>query len=134
MPGNRDHWNNDCRRHAGHGRNGLAVSLHGAVMAGGRQWIVVNFPGVVLLIAGCGISPTFEADYRYEVVKLMPDGSTTVNGNASSARAVTGEGGGFEHPGIGMIRTSVSNLDADSATIEVIYPDKSSGKLELKIA
>src|SRR5262245_32182119 len=104
--------------------------MNGAVMAGRRRWIVVKVLAVPLLITGCGISPTYEADYRYEVVKLMPDGSTNVIGNGSSARAVTGEGGAFEHPGIGMIRTSISKVDADSATIEVNYPDQSSGRVE----
>ena len=134
MPRNRVHWNDDCGRRAGH-RVRLTESIgEGADMVSGRRWIVVTVPGVVVLLAGCGLSPTYEADYRCEVVKLMPDGSTNVIGSDSSARAVTGEGGRFQHPGIGMIRTSVLKVDADSATIEVIYPDQSTGKLELKIA
>jgi len=88
--------------------------------------------GCLLLIAGCVASPRYEADYTYEVIKKVADGSTQVVDKGKAERETAGDSGGFEHPGIGMIRTGVRRIDNENATIEVTYPDKTAGKLELR--
>jgi hypothetical protein len=88
--------------------------------------------GCLLLIAGCGASPHFEADYTYEVIKKAADGSTQVVDEGKAERETVGDSGGAEHPGIGMIRTGVRRIGNEEATIDVTYPDRTTGKLELR--
>jgi hypothetical protein len=88
---------------------------------------------VVLLFAvGCGASERYEVDYSYEIIKKRADGSTQVVDKGKAERETIGDAGGFEHPGIGMIRTGVRRIDKEKATIEVTYPDKTTGMLELR--
>jgi hypothetical protein len=87
---------------------------------------------VLLLVAGCGPSHSYEAEYTYEIIMKSADGSTQVVDKGKVQRETLGDAGGFEHPGIGMIRTGVRKIDADEATIGVTYPDKTTSTLELR--
>jgi len=77
-------------------------------------------------------SRSYEADYSYEVIKKAADGSTQVVEKGKSERTMEGDAGGSEVQGIGIIRTGLRKIDHEKATIEVIYPDKTSGTLELR--
>jgi hypothetical protein len=101
-------------------------------MSSSKSCIGAGAFGCLLLIAGCGAPPSHEADYTYEVVKKAADGSTQVVDKGKAEREAVGDSGGFEHPGIGMIRTGVRRIDKEGATIEVTYPDETTGKLELR--
>jgi hypothetical protein len=91
-------------------------------------------PGVwvLLLAVGCGASQRYEVDYSYEIIKKGADGSTQVVDKGKAERETIGDAGGVEHPGIGMIRTGVRRIGDEKATIEVTYPDKTTGMLELR--
>ena len=98
-----------------------------------NKWSIgVGVVSCLLQIAGCSASRTYEADYTYEVIKKAADGSVEVVSKEKSERTAEGDAGGFEHQGIGMIRTGAKKVGKDSATIEVTYPDKTNGTLELR--
>jgi hypothetical protein len=98
-----------------------------------KKWSFgVGVVSCLLLIAGCSASRTYEADYTYEVMKKAADGSVEVVGKGKSQRTAEGDAGGSEFQGVGMILTGARKVGKDTATIEVTYPDKTNGTLELR--
>jgi hypothetical protein len=87
---------------------------------------------VLPLVASCGPSHGYQADYTYEVIKRAADGSTQVVGRGKSERTMEGDAGGCEVQGIGPIATGIGRIDKDKATIPVTYPDKTTSILELR--
>src|SRR5947209_12078476 len=92
----------------------------------------VGVVSCLLLVAGCSASPTYEADYSYEVLKKAADGSVEIVGTGKSERTAEGDTGGSDFQGIGIIRTGARKVGQDTATILVNYPDQTNGTLELR--
>jgi hypothetical protein len=87
--------------------------------------------GSVIVAAGCSGSSAYEVDYKFEVLKKAPDGTVEVVGKGTSQKTKSGEAGGGDYPGIGAISTGARKVGKDAATIEITYPDKTTGTLEL---
>ena len=87
--------------------------------------------GSVIVVAGCSGSSAYEVDYEFEVLKKAPDGTVEVVGKGTSQKTKSGEAGGSDFSGVGAISTGARKIGKDAATIEITYPDKTTGTLEL---
>ena len=96
-----------------------------------RVALHVLLVGAVFVLAGCSGRDGSEVDYKIEVLKKAPDGTVEVVEKGTSQRTKSGESGGGECPGIGSISTGARKIGKDAATIEITYPDKTTGTLEL---
>jgi hypothetical protein len=96
-----------------------------------KKWSI-GVVSCLLLIAGCSASSPYEADYTYEVIKKAADGSVEVVEKGKSERTLEGDAGGSDIQAVGHIRTGARKVGKDTATIEVTYPDKTNGTLELR--
>ena len=96
-----------------------------------RAVLHVLLLGSAFVVAGCSGRSGSELDYKFEVLKKAPDVFGEVVGRGTSHKTSGGEAGGFDYPGIGYISTSARKIGKDSATIEITYPDKTTGTLEL---
>jgi hypothetical protein len=87
--------------------------------------------GSVFVLAGCSGRDGSEVDYTFEVLKKAPSGAVEVVEKGTSQNTKRGDAGGGDYPGIGSISTGARKIGKDTATIEITYPDKTTGTLEL---
>src|SRR2546423_10364786 len=96
-----------------------------------RVALHVLLVGSVFVLAGCSGRDGSEVDYKFEVLKKAPDGTVEVVGKGTSQKTKSGEAGGGDYPGIGSISTGARKIGKDAAMIEITYPDKTTGTLEI---
>jgi hypothetical protein len=96
-----------------------------------RAVLHVLLLGLVFVVGGCTGRGGSEVDYKFEVLKKAPDGTVEVVGKGTSQKTKSSEAGGFDYSGIGAISTGVRKIGEKAATIEITYPDKTTGTLEL---
>jgi hypothetical protein len=87
--------------------------------------------GSAFVVAGCSGRGGYEVDYKFEVLKKAPDRTVEVVGKGTSQKTKSGEAGGGDYSGIGAISTGVRTIGEKAATIEITYPDKTTGTVEL---
>lgn len=117
------------------------ILVHGFKAFGGKNWeeskikefvkrdvLPILLLGSAFVVAGCSGS---EVDYKFEVLKKAPDGTVEVAEKGTSQKTKSGDAGGGDVPGIGSISTGARKIGHDVATIEITYPDKTTGTLEL---
>ena len=104
-----------------------------------RVLLPVLLSGWAVVVAGCTGRAQYEVDYKQELLKKAPDGTAEIVGT------MTHEGVAFPGPtsrkssgttrgdagDAGRISTLVRNIEEKTVTIEVRYPDKTTGTLEL---
>lgn len=93
-----------------------------------RDVLPILLLGSAVVVAGCG---GYEVDYKFEVLKKTPDGTVEVVEKGTSQKTKSGDAGGGDVPGIGSISTGARKICQDAATIEITYPDKTTGTLEV---
>jgi len=86
---------------------------------------------IALAAAGCE-SKSYEVDYTFQVLKKKADGTfEVVGGKSTSWNTASGEGGGFDYAGVGLVSHGARKVDRRTATLYVTYPDQTTATLEV---